>query len=160
MKQRNERGEHSAGQSRPPSRPDTAAKPTGNGAPARAPPIPDISLPKGGGAIRGLGEMLPMNPATGSASRQIPIYTSLGRSGFGPQLSLSYAPGQAMVPLAGDGASMRPGGKQAHLSRRRPPIGRRFNLALANTYVRLPTSPPLSAGSVTVPEHRWISSSC
>ena len=51
---------------------------------------PSISLPKGGGAIRGMGEKFSSNPVTGTGSMSIPIATSPGRSGFGPQLSLSY----------------------------------------------------------------------
>ena len=51
---------------------------------------PQISLPKGGGAIRGIGEKFGVSPATGTGSLTIPIATSPGRSGFGPQLSLSY----------------------------------------------------------------------
>ena len=51
---------------------------------------PSISLPKGGGAIRGLGEKLGVNPATGSAKATIPIATSPGRHGFGPRLALTY----------------------------------------------------------------------
>ena len=51
---------------------------------------PAISLPKGGGAIRGVGEKLAANPVTGSSSLQLPIATSPGRSGFGPGLALTY----------------------------------------------------------------------
>jgi hypothetical protein len=51
--------------------------------------IPSISLPKGGGAIRGIGEKFAANPVTGTGSLSVPIATSPGRSGFGPQLSLS-----------------------------------------------------------------------
>src|SRR5438034_11485904 len=51
---------------------------------------PTISLPKGGGAIRGMGEKFAANPVTGTGSMSVPIATSPGRSGFGPQLSLSY----------------------------------------------------------------------
>jgi RHS repeat-associated protein len=47
-------------------------------------------LPKGGGAIRGIGEKFLANPTTGTGSMTVPIATSPGRSGFGPQLSLSY----------------------------------------------------------------------
>ncbi|KPK82811.1 MAG: hypothetical protein AMS27_13905, partial [Bacteroides sp. SM23_62_1] len=54
---------------------------------------PAISLPKGGGAIKGIGETFQPNPFTGTASMSIPIYTSPGRSGFGPELSLSYGSG-------------------------------------------------------------------
>ena len=55
--------------------------------------IPSISLPKGGGAIKGIGEKFSANPVTGTGSMNIPIATSPGRSGFGPQLSLSYDSG-------------------------------------------------------------------
>ena len=51
--------------------------------------MPELSLPKGGGAIRGIGEKFAANPVTGTGSFTVPIYTSPGRSGFGPQLSLS-----------------------------------------------------------------------
>ena len=59
---------------------------------------PSITLPKGGGAIRGLGEKFAANPVTGTGSMTVPIATSPSRSGFGPQLSLSYDSG------AGNGA--------------------------------------------------------
>ena len=51
---------------------------------------PSISLPKGGGAIRGIGEKFAANPVTGTGSLSIPLVTSPGRSGMGPQLALSY----------------------------------------------------------------------
>src|SRR2546428_6014878 len=60
----------------------------------KAPPsTPAISLPRGGGAIRGMGEKFAANPVTGTGSLTVPIATSPGRSGFGPQLSLSYDSG-------------------------------------------------------------------
>ena len=51
---------------------------------------PAISLPAGGGAIRGIGEKLSVNLPTGTASMTVPIAVSPGRSGFAPDLSLSY----------------------------------------------------------------------
>jgi RHS repeat-associated protein len=60
---------------------------------------PSVSLPKGGGAIRGLGEKFGTNPVTGTASLSIPILTSAGRSDFGPQLSLSYDSGAGNGPF-------------------------------------------------------------
>ncbi len=45
--------------------------------------IPSISLRKGGGAISGIGEKFSANAATGTASLNVPIFTSPGRSGFG-----------------------------------------------------------------------------
>ncbi len=68
----------------------------GNGSPFRA---PSISLPKGGGAIRGIGEKFAANPVTGTGSMTVPIATSPGRSGFGPQLSLSYDSGAGNGPF-------------------------------------------------------------
>ena len=60
---------------------------------------PNISLPKGGGAIRGMGEKFAANPVTGTGSMTVPIATSPGRSGFGPQLSLSYDSGAGNGPF-------------------------------------------------------------
>jgi len=60
---------------------------------------PSIALPKGGGAIRGIGEKFAANPVTGTGSMTIPIATSPGRSGFGPQLSLSYDSGSGNGPF-------------------------------------------------------------
>ena len=51
---------------------------------------PTISLPQGGGAIRGIDEKFAANPVTGAGALTIPIATSKGRSGFDPQLTLSY----------------------------------------------------------------------
>ena len=64
---------------------------------ASAPPA--ISLPKGGGAIRGMGEKFAANPVTGTGSMTVPIATSPGRSGFGPQLALSYDSGAGNGPF-------------------------------------------------------------
>ena len=55
--------------------------------------VPTINLPKGGGAIRGIGEKFSANPVTGTGSMSVPIYASPGRSGFGPQLALTYDSG-------------------------------------------------------------------
>lgn len=60
---------------------------------------PSLSLPKGGGAIHGIGEKFAANPVTGTGSFTIPIITSPGRSGFGPQLSLSYDSGSGNGPF-------------------------------------------------------------
>jgi RHS repeat-associated protein len=59
---------------------------------------PQINLPKGGGAIRGMGEKFSANAVTGTGSLSIPIAVSSARSGFNPQLSLQYDSG------AGNGA--------------------------------------------------------
>jgi RHS repeat-associated protein len=56
-----------------------------------SPPV--VSLPQGGGSIRGIGEKFAANPITGSATFSIPLPASPGRAGFGPQLSLNYDSG-------------------------------------------------------------------
>lgn len=60
---------------------------------------PAISLPKGGGALRGMGEKFAANPVTGTGALTIPIATSPGRAGFGPQLSLNYDSGAGNSPF-------------------------------------------------------------
>jgi YD repeat-containing protein len=56
-------------------------------------------LPKGGGAIRGIGEKFAANPVTGSSSFSIPLPASPGRAGFGPQLALTYDSGSGNGPF-------------------------------------------------------------
>jgi RHS repeat-associated protein len=60
---------------------------------------PAISLPKGGGAIRGIGEKFSVNPVTGTGALSIPLPLSPGRSGFTPQLSLAYDSGAGNGPF-------------------------------------------------------------
>ncbi len=60
---------------------------------------PAINLPKGGGAIRGMGEKFAANPVTGTGSMTVPIATTPGRLGFGPQLALSYDSGAGNGPF-------------------------------------------------------------
>ena len=57
--------------------------------------VPKLGLPKGGGAIHGIGEKFAANPVTGTGSVTIPIAASPGRSGFSPSLSLGYDSGAA-----------------------------------------------------------------
>ena len=54
---------------------------------------PQLTLPKGGGAIRGIDEKFSANPVTGTGSLSVALPLSPGRSGFGPMLSLSYDSG-------------------------------------------------------------------
>lgn len=61
--------------------------------------VPSISLPKGGGAIKGIGEKFGANPATGSGSMSVPLAVTPSRSGFAPQLSLSYDSGAGNGPF-------------------------------------------------------------
>lgn len=77
---------------------DGQRKPTGGEA-SFAVAAPSLTLPKGGGAIRGIGEKFAANPVTGTGSMSVPIAISPGRSGFGPQLSLSYDSGTGNSPF-------------------------------------------------------------
>src|SRR6202521_1424900 len=74
-------------------------KPDANGEGQKISSAPSISLPKGGGAIRGIGEKFAANLVTGTGSMTVPIAVSPGRSGFGPQLSLSYDSGSGNGPF-------------------------------------------------------------
>ncbi len=55
--------------------------------------IPTISLPKGGGALKGIDEKFKVNSANGTAGFSIPLPVTPGRNGFSPELSLSYSSG-------------------------------------------------------------------
>jgi hypothetical protein len=52
-----------------------------------------VSLPKGGGELKGLGEKFKPDLQTGSGSFTIPINIPLGRNGFQPSLALNYSTG-------------------------------------------------------------------
>ncbi len=73
----------------------------GTSAHARAPQlnVPTVTLPKGGGAIRGIGEKFGANPVTGTGSLTVPIAISPGRAGFQPDLTLSYDSGSGNGPF-------------------------------------------------------------
>ena len=55
--------------------------------------IPQITLPKGGGAIKGIDDTFKINPANGTASFSIPLPFSANRNGFSPQVALAYNSG-------------------------------------------------------------------
>jgi RHS repeat-associated protein len=59
---------------------------------------PAVSLPKGGGAIKGIGEKFAANPVTGTGSLTVPLPLSPGRGGFTPALALSYDSGAGNGP--------------------------------------------------------------
>ena len=54
--------------------------------------VPSISLPKGGGAIKGIDEKFSVNAVNGTSSFSIPLPFSPAR-GASPELSLSYNSG-------------------------------------------------------------------
>lgn len=61
--------------------------------------VPTISMPKGGGAIRSMGEKFQANALTGTASTSIPVSVTPGRGGLGPSLQLSYDSGNGNSPF-------------------------------------------------------------
>lgn len=54
---------------------------------------PTISLPKGGGALKGIDEKFSVNAVNGTAGLEIALPFTPGRGGFTPSLSLSYNSG-------------------------------------------------------------------
>lgn len=115
----------------------TQSAPSGNVVP------PSPSLPKGGGAVRGLGEKFVASAATGTATLSVPIFTSAGRSGFSPQLALNYDSGAGNGPFGL--------GWQLHL----PAITRKTDKRLPR-YVDMQDSDVflLSGSEDLVPEYR------
>lgn len=65
----------------------------------RSSQIPAISLPKGGGAIKGIEEKFQVNAVTGTSSFAIPIPLSPSRNGFTPSVGLSYNSGSGNSPF-------------------------------------------------------------
>jgi hypothetical protein len=58
-----------------------------------------IALPKGGGAIQGIGEKFAPDLFTGTGNFTVPIAVPPGRNGFQPQLSLVYSTGAGNGPF-------------------------------------------------------------
>jgi len=58
-----------------------------------------ISLPKGGGAVKGIGETFQPNLFSGTGNYSIPMVISPGRNGFGPTFSLQYSSGNGNGPF-------------------------------------------------------------
>jgi len=75
--------------------------------------IPDIALPKGGGALKAIDERFEVNAANGTADLSFPLPISEGRGGFSPNLALAYNSGGGNGPF-GLGWSLG----QAHIQRR------------------------------------------
>lgn len=84
-------------------RASAAPAPSGSSAPAAqaagAGLLPAPSLPKGGGAIHGIGEKFSTAAATGTSSLAVPIATSPGRAGFELALQLGYDSGAGNGPF-------------------------------------------------------------
>ena len=58
-----------------------------------------ISLPQGGGAVKGLGETFSPDLFTGTGNFSVPIQVPAGRLGLQPQLSLGYSTGNGNGPF-------------------------------------------------------------
>ena len=62
-------------------------------------PSQTIALPKGGGALHGIGEKFSPDLHTGTGNFTIPIALPPGRNGFQPQLNLVYSTGNGNGPF-------------------------------------------------------------
>jgi RHS repeat-associated protein len=58
-----------------------------------------IALPKGGGAVRGIGEKFSPDLHTGTGNLTVPVEIPAGRGGFQPSLSLGYSSGSGNGPF-------------------------------------------------------------
>lgn len=63
------------------------------------PRLPGITLPRGGGAITGIGEAFKAHAPTGTMSCSLPIAATPGRNSFGPRLTLVYDSGAGNGPF-------------------------------------------------------------
>ena len=91
-------------------------------------PARSVTVPEGGGAIRGMGEKFTANPVDSTGFLTVPISVSPARSGFGSEVMLSYRPANRPVPRSpGQGHPGRDG--------RRPP-GRLQDLGQAADVLR------------------------
>jgi RHS repeat-associated protein len=61
--------------------------------------LPAPSLPKGGGALRGISETFSVNATHGSASLAVPLALSPGRGGAEPPVGLAYDSGSGNSPF-------------------------------------------------------------
>ena len=61
--------------------------------------VPSVELPRGGGAVQGIGQTFQANPVTGTGSMSVPLPVSPGRGGVQPELQLSYDSGAGNSPF-------------------------------------------------------------
>jgi hypothetical protein len=74
-----------------------------------------ISLPKGGGALQGIGETFSPDLHTGTGNFTLPVALPPGRNGFRPELNLVYSPAPALWPrLEPEHPWCQPQGRQGH----------------------------------------------
>ena len=82
---------------------------TGDGAASTVAGGSVISLPKGGGAVSGLGETFSPDLFTGTGSFSVPIAVPPGRRGLQPDLALAYSTGNGNGPFGLGWALTLPG---------------------------------------------------
>ena len=102
--------------------PDNHAFTLGSGrsaTPSRSIETPTISLPKGGGALRGIDEKFTVNAANGTAAFSLGLPFSHSRSAFGPALTLGYNSGGGNSPF-GLGWAAEPGAIQRRTDKKLP----------------------------------------
>ena len=58
-----------------------------------------VTLPRGGGALRGIGETFTPDLFSGTGNSAVPIGLPAGRNGFEPQVSLTYSTGNGVGPF-------------------------------------------------------------
>ena len=58
-----------------------------------------ISLPKGGGAVAGMGESFSPDLFTGTGNFSVPIAVPPGRNGLQPSLTVGYSTGSGNGPF-------------------------------------------------------------
>lgn len=68
-----------------------------------------ISLPKGGGALSGIGETFSPDLFTGTGNFTVPLSLPPGRNGFQPELKLVYSTGNGNGPFGLDWSLSVPG---------------------------------------------------
>ena len=68
-----------------------------------------ISVPKGGGALQGIGEKFSPDLFTGTGNFTVPIALPSGRNGFQPELNLIYSTGTGNGPFGLGWALSLPG---------------------------------------------------
>src|SRR5688572_21037186 len=103
-----------------------------------------ISLPKGGGALHGIGEKFSPDLHTGTGNFTVPIALPPGRNGFQPQLSLGYSTGNGSGPF-GLGWSLSVPGVSRKTSKGIPVYDDSkdvFILSGAEDLVAVPGAPP------------------
>lgn len=61
--------------------------------------IPEITLPKGGGALKGIDEKFKVNSSNGTASFSLPFPTTPARNDMAPTIGLSYNSGAGNGPF-------------------------------------------------------------